>query len=104
MTVMEKRLELDALLHGILGSDEVYFQPPESVKMRYPAIRYERSRIDNVYADNSVYIQKIPYLITVMYEDPDSELPILISKIPGCQHDRAYKSNNLNHDVFVLHY
>lgn len=104
MTVLEKRLELHELLCKILGSRNVYYQPPASVEMDYPAIRYERERIDNRYADNTVYKQEIAYRITVIDEDPDSEIPIKISQLPRCRYDRPYKADNLNHDVFILYY
>lgn len=104
MTVMEKRLELQNLLEDILDSSEVYYQPPESVKMKYPAIRYDREAIENRFADNEVYNQAIRYVITAMYYDPDDELPIRISQLSRCRHDRQYKANNLIHDVFVIYY
>lgn len=39
------RIGLSKLLREILDSDNVYFQPPESLKMNYPAIVYSRERI-----------------------------------------------------------
>lgn len=104
MTVMDKRLELQNLLEGILDSSEVYFQPPESVKMRYPAIRYERETIENQFANNEVYHQEIRYVITAIYYDPDDDLPIKLSQLPRCRHDRQYKADNLIHDVFTIYY
>lgn len=104
MTTMEKRLELQRLLEDILDSEEVYFQPPESVKMRYPAIRYERDYISNHFADNEVYRQEIRYQITAMYYDPDDELPLKLSMLPRCRHDRQYKADNLIHDIFTIYY
>jgi hypothetical protein len=101
---MEKRLELQNVLEDILNSSEVYFQPPESVKMHYPAIRYERDAIENRFADNEVYYQAIRYAITAMYYDPDDDLPIKLSQLPRCRHDRHYKADNLNHDVFIIYY
>ena len=104
MTNLEKRLELHELLCEILGSRNVYFQPPESVKMKYPAIRYKRNRIDNTFADNEVYRQALSYEITTMDSDPDSEIPLKVSRLPMCRHDRGYCADNLNHEVFVLYY
>lgn len=101
---MDKRLELHELLKEILGSSNVYFDPPESVKMNYPAIRYSRSRIDNSFADNSVYKQDLRYEVIVIYRDPDSDLPLKISRLPKCAHDRAYVADNLHHDVFTLYF
>ena len=38
---MAPRLDLQKLLVELLGSDNVYFQPPPSVQMNYPAIVYK---------------------------------------------------------------
>lgn len=37
---MASRLDLQTFLEELLESKNVYFQPPESVKMKYPAIVY----------------------------------------------------------------
>lgn len=101
---MADRPELQALLEEILGSGNVYFDPPNNVKMNYPAIRYHRSRIDNRFANNSVYKQDIRYEVIAIYRDPDSDLPLKISKLPKCAHNQAYVADNLHHDVFTLYF
>ena len=101
---MASRLELHEVLCGILGSRNVYYDPPESVKMQYDAIRYSRTKIDNVFANNSVYAQHDRYEVIAIYRNPDSELPRNISKLPRCIHERSYISNNLRHDVFILYH
>lgn len=98
------RLTLQELLEGILGSRHVYFQPPASVRMAYPAIVYARSKINNRYADNLIYGQATEYQITVIDEDPDSEIVKRVSQLPGCKWNRDFKADNLNHDVFTLCY
>jgi hypothetical protein len=101
---MPSRLELQTLLENVLGSRNVYYQPPESVKMRYPAIVYSRSSIDNVHANDSVYKQNYAYEIVVIYDDPDSDLPAKMSKLPMCRFDRGYVADNLYHDSFTMYY
>ena len=98
------RPNLQKLLENILGSRNVYYDPPESVKMQYDAIRYSRSQINNVYANNSAYRQNDRYEIIAIYRDADSDLPRKLSKLPMCSHDRHYIANNLHHDVFTLYY
>ena len=100
--MMNDRLALHELLCEKLGSRNVYFQPPESVKMKYPAIRYSRNRIENTSADNIVYKQAVSYTITVIDRDPDSTIVERISTIPHIMYDRSYIADNLNHDVFRL--
>lgn len=101
---MESRLELHELLCETLGSRHVYFQPPDSVKMKYPAIVYSRSNISNKFANDSVYKQSLAYAVTVIGEDPDSEIVEKVSRLPMCSFDRHFTSDNLNHDVFTIYY
>lgn len=101
---MASRLNLQSLLENILGTRNVYFDPPESVKMQYDAIRYSRSKIVNTFANDTVYKQDNRYEVVAIYRDPDSELPGKISRLPRCTHDRHYVADNLHHDVFTLYY
>ncbi len=101
---MATRLDLHEELCKILGNRNVYFQPPASVKMNYPAIVYTRSDIDNTFANNSVYGQTRSYEITVIDKNPDSKIVDTISLFPRIRYDRHFVSDNLNHDVFTLIY
>ena len=100
---MATRLNLDNKFREILGNGTVYFNPPESVKMQYEAIRYNRKTIENKFANNSVYIQDDCYEVTAIYKNPDSDLPKKISRLPKCSHDRQYVADNLIHDVFTIY-
>ena len=101
---MASRLELQTLLEELLGSRNVYFQPPETVKLNYPAIVYSRDTIESEHANDSVYMQSLRYSVTVIDKNPDSELPFKFSQMPKCRHDRSFKSDNLNHHVFTLYF
>lgn len=101
---MEKRLKLQAMLEEIANTRNVYFQPPESKAIEYPAIIYGLSSIVNNHADNLVYKQSKTYSLTVIDRDPDSELVDKISKLPTCRFDRHFTSDNLNHYVFTIIY
>lgn len=101
---MGNRLDLQALLEELLGSENVYYQPPASVRMSYPAIVYSRKTIDNTSANNAAYMQSSSYEITVIDKNPDSEFVTKVSKLPLCRHDRQFISDNLYHDAFTLYY
>ena len=101
---MASRLELQTELEEILGSRNVYFQPPESVKMKYPAIRYSLSNIENTHADNRTYKQSKAYELILIDPDPDSEYADKLSQLPYCRFDRFYPADNLNHYVFTIYY
>lgn len=101
---MANRLDLQVELEELLGSRNVYFQPPASVRINYPAIVYTRSDIDNTFADDSVYMQSHFYEVTVIDEDPDSKIVEAVSKLPTCRFSRHFTSENLNHDTFIIYY
>jgi len=98
------RTQLQTLLKDILGSKYVYFQPPATIKMTYPCIVYERSKIDVEHADNLVYKTNVQYTVTAIYSDPDSDLPFKVSRIPTAKHSDHFVSDNLHHDVFTIFY
>lgn len=99
---MAPRLELQTLLVELLGSGNVYFQPPPSKQIKYPCIVYERDSIPSTFADNKPYTIRKRYSVTVIYSDPDSDIPEKIAALPRCQHDRFFTADNLNHDNFNL--
>ena len=101
---MGTRLELQSIFEELLGSRNVYFQPPESIKLKYPAIVYSRRPIENDFANDGVYSQSLSYEVTLIDDDPDSEKVSKMSRLPKCRHDRHFKSDNLNHDVFTLYF
>lgn len=98
------RLELHAKLVELLGSDNVYYQPPESIQIKYPAIIYERSGIPVVYKDNIQYLKRYKYQITVVDKDPDSPIVEKMSSFKFTRFDRHFVSDGLNHDVFTTIY
>jgi len=102
---MEKRLQLQQELEEILGTDNVYFQPPENVKLSYPCIIYAKASPRLQRADNRVYRYTQRYDVTVIYDDPDMDLSQrLVSHFPMCTLDRPYKADNLYHDSITLYY
>jgi len=99
---MAQRLELQALLINLLGSGNVYFQPPPTIQMKYPCIIYNRSNIDTTFADNKPYKHKTRYQVIVVDLNPDSEIREQVAALPLCLYDRFYAADGLNHDVYNL--
>lgn len=98
------RIELQTIFEQMLGTRSVYFQPPESVKMHFPCIRYQIDGSDNKNANNKKYIHLMKYTVTYIDEDPDSSFPNKIENMPYASFDRFYTSDGLNHWVFSLYY
>ena len=101
---MGDRILLQKKLEGILGSREGYYQPPDSIKMRYPAIRYNRKDIDVKYANNKIYSSMTAYELVLIDANPDSVFIQKIMELPFCSYDRHYPAENLNHEVFTIYY
>ena len=101
---MPNRLDLQSLLEDMLGSKNVYYQPPESIKMKYPAIRYSKSRIETRKAEDSIYLKNTRYEVIVIDPRPDNPVIDKLLELPHCSYDRHYKSDNLNHDALTLYY
>lgn len=101
---MGSRQDLQTLLVSILGSSHVYFQPPPSLQLVYPCIVYSRDNVDTTFSDNQPYSHRKRYMVTVIDQNPDSDIPDKIGQLPLCSFDRFYTADNLNHDVFQLFY
>lgn len=101
---MDSRLELHEKLVAILGSRNVHFQPPETSKMTYPCVIYELDNIDTKHADDVPYLATKRYSVTIIDEDPDSEIPDKLLILPLCSFNRAYTADELNHWVFNLYF
>lgn len=102
---MVPRPHLHEELKALLGNDNVYFQPPESLKLQYPCIIYKKRGGNTRFAANLPYKHEISYDIIVVDRNPDSEIPNKIAMhFPMCVHSRSYTANNLNHDSFILYY
>jgi len=100
MSASRQKLHTELML--ILKSKNVYFQPPESIKIKYPAIVYSRNDVDNTHANNGVYNQKIKYKVTVIDYDPDSRIVEKMLKHEYVVFDRHFAVNGLNHDQFTI--
>lgn len=101
---MGKRMDLHQILCDILGSEHVYFQPPPTVKMKYPCIVYSRTSGRTEFADNNPYLFRLRYQIQLIDKNPDTDILEKIAMLPMCTFDRHYTSDNLNHDVFNLYF
>lgn len=99
---MQSRKSLHKILKTI--ATNVYYQPPSSVQMLYPAIVYSRSGIDNRFANNDIYEQTNSYKLTIIDSNPDSEIIDKILRLRFSKFDTEYSRDGLNHIVFTLKY
>lgn len=101
---MADRLDLQSLLEELLDSRNVYYKPPESIKMQYPAIRYSKKKIESVHANDSKYLMRDCYELIVISRTPDHPVIKKLLELPYCSYDRPYIADNLYHDVLTIYY
>ncbi len=100
---MSNRLALHNLLLSIAGPN-VYYQAPNNLAMKYPAIVYSKSKLKNKHANDSVYYQKTSYSITVISKTIDDDIVEAISKLSQCSYERRNIIDGLYQDIFEMYY
>jgi hypothetical protein len=101
---MGSRLELQKLLEKILGTKDVYFQPPPNIQMNYPCIVYQRDSEVVRHAANQKYNHIQRYKVTIIDKDPDSKIRDKVRDLPLCSFSSFFVAENLNHDVFAIYF
>ena len=107
-----KQQELDLRLRDILtecnvdlSEGHIYFQPPESLRMVYPALVYNVSRRDYEQADNQLYAQFLIWDLTWISKTPlDFVVDALLSQLECCVPTREYVSDGLYHTQLSLYF
>lgn len=98
------RLEIQERLEALADNLHVYYQPPASVRISYPAIIFRLNDYSQNWADDNLYKKDRSYLITLIHYDPDNDLiEKLLWAFPKLRYDRTYTSDNLYHYVYVLY-
>ena len=100
MTNEEKRLIFHDKLCSLLGSTNVYYSPPSSITLKYPAIIYSYTEPNDKYADDEIYLSKDKYKVMVVDKNPVSDIPEKIKKLKFSRLVTRYAKDNLNHSVF----
>lgn len=100
-----ERLLLQTELESILGSDQVFFQPPDNVSLTYPCIVYSWSKGSTMHADSRPYLFVPLYDITVIEKDPECPISVRVGKtLRGASYDRGWIIDNLYHNNFVVNF
>lgn len=102
---MGRRTDLHDELKKLLGTNNCYFQPPESIKLKYPCYVYHLSSPDHLMADNGVYHRFNKYSLTYITRDPDDPLiEQTEDHFHYCKLVRPYTADYLNHYNYDLYY
>ena len=97
MAEMCSRVELDAILRATLGTTNVYYDPPESFKLKYPCIVYHDSGRIVWKADNQTYIKYRRYMLNYITPNADDPKVDVIEELPFCKMATPYASDGLFH-------
>lgn len=101
----ESRIELHNKFLEKLDISNRYFQPPESIKLKYPCILYDLYRVNQRFADDSNYRIMPCYSVTIIDKSTDIDwIKKMLESFKYCSLERVYNSDNLVHYSFVLYY
>lgn len=101
---LDRRLEFHAKLVELLGTNQVYFQPPPDRQMERPCIVYERDNQSVKRGDNVAYNIRQRYQVTYIDSNPDGDPIDALAEFPLSAFSRHFVTSNLNHDVFSIYY
>lgn len=98
------RLEFQAFLETLKGDRNVYFQPPSSFLMSYPAIVYNLAKLKSIPADDIRYIKHKCYKMIYITKNPDDPMVETLEDLPYCTLETPYISDNLHHYPYTIFY
>lgn len=101
---MGTRLELQELFESLLGSRNVYYNPPATITMQYDAIRYSLNGLHTTHANNGKYSKMKRYDGIVISKKSDPEVVDKLLDLQYCSLGAPYKADNLNHYPFTIYY
>lgn len=97
--------DLQNKLKEILGSDNVYFQPPSNKRMQYPCFVVSLGSASQSTANNYTYLYTDRYVVTYISYDPDDDMRKRMGReFQMCKFDNHLVSDNLQHYVFSLYW
>lgn len=98
MTLEDRRLKLHAQLKDILGSSNVYYDPPPTLVLEYPCIVYQLEGVDMRKADNlTYYFTYARYSWTLIQKDDDNDIYERLLKMKYTAPGRPFVQNNFHH-------
>lgn len=101
---LSQRLSFHEALIALLGSSNVYFQPPSDRVMSYPCIVYARDNQSVKRSDNVAYNVRQRYQVTYIDQNPDGDSIDALAEFPLSAFSRHFVTSGLNHDVFSIYY
>lgn len=102
---MAERLKLHQELCELLGSKNVYFDPPENIKLKYPCFIYSKESPVTRSANNKMYFYMDSYNLIYIDANPDNDMTERVfSRFSYVRSGSSYVSDNLHHYTFDIYY
>lgn len=99
-----RRLELHEILCELLGNRNVYYNPPETVKMQYDAIRYSLGKPEARFANDKRYSHLKCYELIVISRSSDPDVVDSILELPYTSMGKPYTADGLSHYPITIYY
>lgn len=100
---MKTRLELHNTLISTTGINNIYYNPPENIKMNYPCIRYKRVDVTSKKADDIKYIVHDRYELVIISSKNNDDIVNKLLSIKYMEYDRSMIINGLFHDYMTIY-
>lgn len=83
----------------------VYFQPPENLRMKYPCIVYSRSTDYTTHSNDKFYFATRRYDLTLIgFKVTDEISDEMRAYFPMCEVTQYYVADNLNHTKIKIYF
>lgn len=102
---MGRRIDLQYELIALLNTNNIYYQPPENLKIKYPCVVYFKDSIDINRANDQSYLMKKRYELTIISEKVDCEyIDKILNYFSYSSFGQHYIADGLHHDTISLYY
>lgn len=102
--VQNRRIELDAMLRTMLGSTNVYYDPPEGFKLKYPCIVYNLSGNTDTHAEDNYYRRMKRYTLRYITRNADDPMVDTIENLRYCSLIQPYTADGLFHYAYQIYF
>lgn len=103
--VMKKKTDYIYRTFKELGVNNIYIDPPENKRMKYPCVRVRLNTGRTRYADNKPHIFTPSWEIIYIGYEPDEEMVNnIMFAFSRISYTRHYTADGLHHNSFILYY
>lgn len=100
-----KKMRIDFHNELLKFCPNVYFQPPENLKMKYPCIVYSRSTDFTIRSNDILYLATRRYDLTLIgFKVTDETCDRIREYFPMCDITQHYVADNLNHTKIKVYF